>query len=246
MSKQILFLALLFLAISCSESPEEAKDLIENTPYYPLDIGNYILYDVLEVSIYNNGFDRDTSRYQLREEVVDASTQDDRAFKIIEQYKRLTPNGPWNYDNRLTLEFIENQVVRTQNNLSIIVLALPIKANSTWSPTAFFDENITIPISSDEIDYFINWEGRYITTGATMDINDIIYNNVVTTELTNYENRLQFGYYTESYAPEVGLIHQKIEILRTQCFDQCQDNDWIDKVEIGHIIEKNIVESGND
>ncbi len=236
----------LTLLIACSDDEPTEVSMISSTPFYPLTTGHTLTYQVDQVVIYDEGLTRDSSSYLLQEIVADSYVDNGGAtVHLIDQYQKSTTQEEWEYHQRISLSFRNNQLIRTEMNIPIIIMDLPINDGQIWDNTALFDSSIEREISGDMITFYQDWTGEYLSTDGSEMIGDLSFDSVVSISTADFENRLALRRGTEKYAKDVGLIYQGLMILDTQCFDACQNVPWEEKAETGLVMTKQIIAYDN-
>jgi len=238
---------LILIYIGCSTDPTDLGQEIQGaqqSPYMPLSIGHTLDYQVMEIIYRSEGLIIDTLAFQLREEVSSTfvNTQGNLIYNI-DRFTRSGPSEDWSYIQTWQSTIRDQQIIRTEENLSFIKLRLPIRANDTWDGNALFDSNITIEIGNEDIDYFKNWSSQLISTGGQVEVDGEVYDDALVVSLADHENRLELRNVQEIYARDLGLVYKEIQILDTQCFDNCDNVPWPDKADRGHIYIQTLLKS---
>lgn len=241
----LLFLSLVI--VSCGDDePETLANNIDSSPYYPID---HITreYQVSQIDIYNSGQNRDSSNYFLRETPIGKDQNSaGQEITIVEQSTKILTSDSYQILRRVSDQIISGQVIRTEGNISQIKLLLPPEKDLSWLGNDRFDQNILVTIGSDEIAYYKDWESTYINIDDEVSIDNELYNDVLTVVHADSENRLQYRYSIEQYALGIGLIYREIRVFDTQCFVDCDSQDWEEKAETGQVIIQSIVSHNNE
>jgi len=237
--KRYLLSILVLLCISCGQDQNEPGREISDTeqsPYFPLFIGHILDYQVEDIIYRSEGLIIDTLSFQLREEVSSTfvNAQGDIVYNI-DRFRRETASDDWIYLETWRSIIRDQQVIRTEDNLSFIKMRLPIRNNDVWDGNALFDSDRTIEIGNEDIDYFKNWSSQLIVSGGPVLIEDQSYEDAIVVSLADHENRLELRSVQETYARDLGLVYKEISILDTQCFDNCDNVPWAEKADQGHI-----------
>ena len=204
-------------------------------------------YQMFRVDIYNAGQTRDTFEYFLRERIIgtDQNTLGEE-ITIIEQAERMDLEQDWNVIGRVTEQVINGMAIRTEGNLSQVKLIVPPEENALWQSSQRFDPTILIPIGTDEIEYFKDWESRYLDLNSGVNINDLPLGRVISVQHADAQNRLQYRTSQEEYAENIGLVSRVTGVFDTQCFENCETIPWGDKADIGQLIIQSLVNYSNE
>ena len=128
-----LFTALLLWACEEVESP---SPVASGTGFYPLEIGNYWIYEVQEIQI--KAIETDSLNYQLRERITDSLVSDLGVVTyLINRDVRNSPEELWSLDSVWTVRNTGNSLVVTENNIPLIKLIFPVEAGQSWNGNAF-------------------------------------------------------------------------------------------------------------
>jgi len=225
---------------SCSESTnEDPPSISESQKYFPLEVGQSMLFD-LDSIIYDpepGGIVVDTLSYELRFEVVDTflDSENEKAFKI-ERFVRRSDTMPWRITDVWSAKKTDQQLVWTEENLPFIKLIFPIEVDDRWDGNALFDDDqIRVKVRGETLDMFKFWNRYEATNKGTEMVNGVAYEDALTIVQVDKEISIEKRYVEEVYAPDIGLIYQKIEILDTQDENVARPFDL--RAERGFIVE---------
>lgn len=246
MVKKIFFGVLVWSLFSCQSEPPTGEN-IDRSIYFPLTTELTNDYQVNTYIWRDNGESIDTTNYQLREIVsADFVTSSDRILHTIDQYTRYNSREEWNYQGRVTAGVTDGSVSRMEGNVELIKMELPVKVGNTWNPTKYFDPTITVDIGGQSVEYYKEWHSEYISDSEYYDVSDsITLSDVVHVEHANSENKVEKRFVMEYYAAHIGLVYQRIEVLDTQCFDDCAAQEWPFKASRGMIKVMKLIDSNN-
>lgn len=127
---------LAFVAISCDESFVTPDPEARGLNYYPLEVGNYRVYNVTDIKYQHNVATEE--RFQMREWVADSFLDQTNTltYKII---RSIRPNAQseWLDDSVMTLVKTNNHVILTKDNTKYVKLVFPVEEGKTWQPDMF-------------------------------------------------------------------------------------------------------------
>lgn len=107
--------------------------------YFPLEIGNFVVYAVEE----KNYTILDSNRifYQLKEVVADTFTNlsGQKQF-VLERYRRNNELANWQIDSVWSALRTGSQAIKFENNIPYIKLVFPVERNSSWNGNAYNDK----------------------------------------------------------------------------------------------------------
>lgn len=253
-----------FVLSTCNENTiGEDLTVIKGFNYYPIEVGKYITYE-LDSIIYRQPscacvptsqtcgypFIRDTSSYQLREEVVEIYTDNTGAENyVIERYLRSNANEPWSVADVWNTKISNTQVERVEENLRFIKLVFPVSENVSWNGNAFFRDTAVV-IGTEVVEFYEHWslEYEYGDIDVAEEINGIMFDSVMTViQSAPSENKINHRSSIEKYARGVGLVYKEMLILDTQCcvnenLTFCDDIPWEEKGERGLVLRQRIID----
>lgn len=188
--------ALLF--VSGCQSPTEPQ--APGYAYFPLETDQYRDYAVTEQQFSLNGT-ATTETYQLREVMTDSyeNSAHQPAFRI-KRYRRTSDTEAWQPDSVSSAVLINDQLVKTENNLSYVKLIFPVSERAQWNGNAFN------ALGKDEYQ-FRNTGQPFTVLNQTFPVTATVLQQNDST-LVNQDKRL------EIYAQNLGLIYR--ETIRLQ------------------------------
>jgi hypothetical protein len=204
--------SMVFVLGACSEKNITLDQDRLGLEYFPLEVGQYRIYDVDEI-IYNiSSFD--TLKYELRESVVDSfENSEGSTTYTIRREKRLNDQVAWDLDSVWSARKTNSIAISVENNISLVKMVFPVENGTSWDGNIFnssgerlftYDLNVApITIGSDEF------------TDLVKVIQSDIPENIV-----NQDQRF------EIYATGIGLVG-KNGIMLTFCTVDCPDQKTI-------------------
>lgn len=207
MRKALLLLVVLagFVA-GCENKYKDPDPAAMGYDYYPLEIGNYRIYDVTDIKFRSNV--GDTNRFQLRER-VDTSFYDQTnqlVFKIVRSV-RLSKNSNWIDDSVMVVAKTDKMVLLTKDNTKYVKLVFPVKDGGEWIGDLFNNKlaeaSRTTKVRDSKEVY------TYEKVGRPFSLSDLIFDNTITVvqnnppfDLTRIDER------REVYAEGIGKVHR--------------------------------------
>src|SRR5688572_4776748 len=193
--------ALLFsvaaLSYGCSKDYEpDPKEM--GYDYYPLNIGDFRVYNVHEVRYQDE--DSTVTDYQLRERLDTTYTNQagELTYKLIRS-KRADSSATWSDDSVIVLNRSVSDLRSTANNIKKVKMIFPVRNFKNWNPNAFN--------TLDSADSFYN------DRGAAFTVNGKQYDNTVRVVEANISNILRLENRYDIYAENVGLIYKKEHVI---------------------------------
>lgn len=208
MPYKILLLFLVIL-VGCTESTVELNTDRLGYHYFPLEVGDYRIYDVVETNV--SILDSITSEYQLKEAIVDSSyTTSGDLFYRVHRSTRMSDLDVWELDSVWTAMRTVHLAMMVENNLNLVKLIFPIEDDLNW------DGN------SNNNRSFENYRSETQIADTTLFENDYI--DLIKVIQSENENAVFRKNKSETYAPNVGLIIKSEEYFN---YDQEAENQEI-------------------
>jgi hypothetical protein len=196
----IIISALALLLFSCKKDNPTPEDL--GYGYYPINDGDYSLYDVVDTSFQGVGA-HVVTKYQIREEIHEPVTiNEETRYQLYVYYK---PEGEeWkDYPDSVWTVFNTNgKIIKVQNNVRFVKLVFPFEVGKKW------DGNISDP-TSDPQDYYEMKEVR-----RPFSYDSFTYDKTVSVVEFDNNSALDDNYSVEVFANETGLVYKEVKIYK--------------------------------
>jgi hypothetical protein len=156
----------IFFICSCKKS----NPLITDTPadYYPMHVGNYIIYRMDSLKYINVG-SQDTLISYHAKEVVDDSITDNLgrlSYRVIRYLSDTNETAEWVPSIAYMVTPLKGSVEVVENNLRFIKLVTPVQDGISWLGNAYIDTK-----SDDSpVPYMDGWNYTYASTGQPFDV----------------------------------------------------------------------------
>lgn len=202
-SPYLLFISFL---ISCSDSEIDLDTDRLGLHYFPLEVGDYRIYDVQETIYSVLGVT--TAYYELKESVADSNLNASNNLQyIIHRSTRFDAAESWHLDSIWTAQKTTSLAVLNENNVPFVKLSFPIEHKLEW------DGN-SLNSLADEI-YWYNTQlpDTTILDSLYQDIVQVIQND-------SGEDILGLEERSEIFAPNIGMIIKESVILK-YCQTEC-------------------------
>ena len=196
MLKNLLFgIAIILFFTRCSEEIQ-TTDAAIGREYYPVKVGNYWIYDVVETKVSNNQYD--SVKYQVRElvDTVFRNAENELTYQIVMSRKNSTDVN-WGKDSLVLINKSLSDVRRTHNNFKKISLLFPVQEGKQWDTNAFNS------LDSDDF--------SYSNVNQPFVLNYVTYDSTVTV-VQGEPNEVVLDDRTEVYAYNVGMIYKNFTV----------------------------------
>ncbi|MEQ9403841.1 MAG: hypothetical protein RIM99_09665 [Cyclobacteriaceae bacterium] len=211
--------------ISCDESREPTPETL-GYDFYPIQIGQYRIYDVEEINYKLTGFD--TTVYQLRETIFDSIVSADQTSYLIRRDKRENATETWDSDSVWMVTKTSNFLSISENNIPFIKLVFPVKVGQTWDGNSLNSRDATTY-------YYQNVEEAIIDSVSTSNHVRLIIEDIPR-NVVNQDER------SEIYARGVGLV-EKSYLTLNFCTVNCGQ---LNEIEGGRFLHQVLIEAGNE
>lgn len=198
----------LMLIISCSDQEQVEPDL--GLDYFPLQVGNYTIYDVAETTILPASTET-SEAYELKVTVTDSIVNEkgEVTYFMVHE-KRISPDDSWESVETWSATVINNRMVQNESNVSFVKLIFPLSLNLSWDGNQYnnlpFNGGIETFYDGSDTPYFISEIDQPITlsTGFTTENSLTVIQNDYNDVITGIDER------KEVYAKGVGLIYKEV------------------------------------
>ncbi|MDQ4139044.1 MAG: hypothetical protein M3142_00835 [Bacteroidota bacterium] len=211
----LLFLFINYLFSGCTQeiapNPEEI-----GLKYYPLQVGDYWIYQVTETR-YQNQFASqpgDSVQYWVREQVdtVYKDLTNENTYKIIRS-RRNNADGEWGTDSVYVVNKSGSDVRVTQNNVRVVKFIFPVTEGKKWN-AQIYNTRSGVNNSSEQTFY------SFANLSAAFSINGTTYPNTVKVVQVLNENAIEKQELFEIYAYGIGRIYKHVV-----AYNYCSDPD---------------------
>lgn len=228
----IIFLSVVFLHSGCVTEYENAEEELLGYSYFPLETGNYRIYEVVDIR-YTIQDQIDSSLYYLKERTGEPFIDQagDTAY-FIYTYKRNNFLEDW-YEGPVKVQTVKRSrtnLLVTADNMPTVKLVFPVKAGSTWDGNAFNTKEPQMFRYEDNlppVDFPLAGSGKLIRV-IQNDFDDEIF-----------FRDLQY----EVYAENTGMIYHETSLL-----EYCQETSCLGQKKIiaGEEMFQSLIEYGKE
>ena len=179
------------LILGCKKSNSESVKYYYN--YFPLEIGAWIEYDV--VDIIHSQLGSDTAEYQLKEIAAEEFLDNEgRLTYRIERYWRDDSNANWSVKDVWYSNITRTTAEKVEENMRFTKLIFPINISKYWDGNAY--NNLE------------EWEYYYDSLHKPKLINNLSFDSTITVIQRDNENVVEYEKVKEIYAVDIGLIYK--------------------------------------
>ncbi len=226
------FLLLTLLITSCKKKQEEEILVDLGQDYFPVKVGNYIVYDVDSVAYSLLLHDTIISKYRIKEE-IDTLFEDNsgrQTIRLVRYKKNFSATIPYDQMSwKVQDVWMANKTNTTaevvEENVRFIKLIFPVANAKTWNGNA---QN-TQP----------EWKYKYENTDAPLTINKLNFDKTVKVTQRFSSSLIHYQSYVEKYARGVGMIYkEKIDVKS----NTISSVPILNRIEEGIVYKMNVVE----
>lgn len=204
MIKRNLYLVLCVMmggVYSCKKDVAPPVDV--GYDYFPINVGHWIIYDVVSIEHDAPVNKHDTSLFQIKE-VIESTFLDNenREAQRIERYIRSNSTLPWVIKDVWFSNLTTATAEKVEENARFIKLTFPISLGKTWDGNNFNSQDI--------------WNYEYTEVDVSYTINNLSFDSTVTVLQIDEENLIEKNYALEIYAKDVGMIYKELILLETE------------------------------
>ncbi|GIV26852.1 MAG: hypothetical protein KatS3mg027_0666 [Bacteroidia bacterium] len=207
--RTILLILSIVLIISCKKNQTETISIDNGKNYFPISIGQYIIYDIDSTAYDELTHIPKTYKYRLKEIITQAFTNDENTTSYrLERYIKYYDSTktydqiPWQIKDVWTIIPYSNSIEKTEENIRYVKLIFPVKQGLQW--------NGNIKNTLGEKMY------KYEYADQPDIINGKSFQKTLKVLQNNYRSLIQYQNEEEKYARDVGLIYKEITNLESQ------------------------------
>ncbi len=253
MIRQVLGALVLISFLACgNDDPINMQGVENSRAYFPLALGRFVDYQVDSVVFDDapGGNKKDTISFQVREEVVHLDlTQLGDTLYYIHRFRRDSAAMPWSLTDVWTARYEENNVLRTEENLTFRKMTLPLYKGLEWISTAYINPQTPVKIGTEVLEPYQYWESRVTAIDDSMQVGDYRFppGTIMQVIQTDTDDQLTKRYVHEVYARGIGLVSRRDTILDSRCIDlgdftPCIDKAWSEHASKGYILSQLILD----
>lgn len=231
----ITFLISSILFTSCKKNQTENITMEDGKNYFPIAIGQYIVYDVDSTAYDELTHIPKTYKYRLKEIITQAFTNDEtttsyRLERYIKYYDstKTYDQIPWQIKDVWTIIPYPKSIEKVEENIRYVKLLFPVKNGLQW--------NGNIKNTLGEKIY------RYDYIDQPDVINGKTFDKTLKVVQNNYRSLIQYQNEVEKYAREVGMVYKEITNLESQTI--VPNVPVENRAEKGYIYKMQVVEWG--
>ena len=205
------FLFLILAICGCNKD----NPLVTDSPadYYPIHVGNYIIYRMDSLKFINSGSQESVISY-LAKEVVEDSISDNLgrpSYRIVRYLSDTNGISEWTPSIAYLVTPLKTSVEVVENNLRFIKMVTPVQNGITWLGNSYIDtksDNSLVP-------YLDGWNYTYANTGLPYDVIEGTIPETVTVNEADAVTGLGDGSFTQTvysaeiYGKNIGLIYKR-------------------------------------
>jgi hypothetical protein len=225
-----LLLTIVVGFVACDQDDNEPKNHESISELVPLQKGQYQIYDVFQVE-FSEVEDPDTSRYELKMEVVDSFPNNSGSFTyVMHRSRRADEAETWQFIDTWSVRLDANEAIFNEGNVPFVKLVAPPEVGTSWNGNAYNNEG------QDE--YTI------VSSAESTEINGITFLDPVTVEQEFNDDPIVFtDLRTEVYVKGVGLVYKETTQLY-YCVDESCNNQNI--IVDGMVLKQSIKSYGSN
>ncbi|MBB6610162.1 hypothetical protein H7F15_03850 [Pontibacter sp. Tf4] len=235
--KLLCWCVLAFLAVSCEESFVTPDPEARGLNYYPLEVGQYRIYDVTDIH-YQNDVATET-HFQMREWVADSFLDQTNAltYKII---RSVRPNAQaeWLDDSVMTVTKDHNRVILTKDNTRYVIMVFPVQEGKTWQADVLNNRYNRDSTAKENSVYFTVDKPYTLQNSAVYDKTATVFIGEVSTDSTIIDKR------REVYARNIGKIYRVFDRKNLGSCQSTDCEDYVSPILDGHERYEVLIEHG--
>jgi hypothetical protein len=195
------------LLVACSKDNPQVTLANYHYDYFPIHLGSYWTYDVVEISHDQNAaIPHDTLSYQLKTEIGDTLIDNEgRITNRYYRYKRNTSFDAWVLTDVWTTIVVDNRAEIVEENIRRVALRFPINSSLVWNPNQF--------------NFLPAQQAYYEDIHKPVVVHSISLDSTVKALTVKELSLVSYAHQYEVYAKKVGLVRKYFKDLKIANFD---------------------------
>ncbi len=203
------------IVILISYGCNKSNPLVTDTPadYYPMHVGNYIIYRMDSLKYVNVGSQDTIISYHAKEIVEDSITDNlgRPSYRVVRYLNDTTESSGWTASIAYMVTPLKGSVEVSENNLRFIKLITPVQDGISWLGNAYIDTKS----DNSQVPYLDGWNYTYAQTGQAYDVLEGTIPETVTVNEADEVTGLGDGSYTQTlyssevYGKNIGCIYKR-------------------------------------
>jgi hypothetical protein len=219
-----------FICLSCNSETSEPDDTRLGFVFFPLETGLFKIYQVEQIDYRLTG-EKDTSKYLLKEAVVDSFRNEmDEYTYILYRFSRNLQENKWNIDSAWTAKRSPRQAITIENNIPFVKLIFPLREGASWDGNSYNTlgvENYTM----------VNVNKNFNSEFNNFD------NTVTIIQKDNEDMIISLDRRKEIYGQNVGLVYKESLALNFCAQVHCIGKG---EIESGKSFKMTLIENGKE
>ena len=243
----LLFILLsIIVSYNCKKDTSALQiDYNEYFKYYPVNIGSSWYYDIDSLVFHKavNGLQIDTLHYLVKESIIDTIIINGNLIYRLEKYERLTLQDSWNIKSVYSIQLLDNQIIRSEENQKFIKMTFPLTVGNKWDGNLYVNKQNEIQIGGESLEIFKDWDSKVLSYNVPYNNGWMKFDSTSTIEIAKNESLIDIRDGYEVYAKNIGLVYRFLKVLDTQCNGNpidCKDVSWENKADKGFIVKQKL------
>lgn len=240
------------LLAACGDFSERPDFISRSEDYFPLAIGRSRTYAVDSIVLDDapGGNVKDTVSFEIREDIIGRmpSTDGDSAY-IVHRFRRSSAQDAWSLRLAFTLAVHRGQALRSEDNVTLVKMPLPLQADSRWVATEYVSPETSVQIGTEFLEPYEYWESAVLDVDAEGEVGDYTFGpgQLMHIRQVDADDGLTRRYVHESYARGIGLVARTDTILDSRCialgdFGPCIGKPWLQHAGKGYVLHQVLID----
>lgn len=250
--RHLLFLSFFIPLIGCGGDPVGPPLLDDSKEYNPFIVGKFIDYQVDSIVFDDapGGNKKDTIRFQLREQVMSYNIfiAGDTLY-YLHRFRREHAGQNWVLKDVWTTHQDENNILRTEENLTFRKMTFPLRKGLRWIGTGYISPLTEVRIGTEILEPYQYWESRVLEIDEAGEVGDFIFpvGHVMRISQTDTDDEATKRFVHETYVRNIGLVSRQDTILDSRCLDlgdftTCFGKPWLIHASKGYILSQVMID----
>jgi hypothetical protein len=181
-----------FYMQACKRNVGNPVDLKQE--YFPVDIGNWIIYDVVDI---RHDINHDTLNYQIKEIITaDFFDNSGRLAQRVERYVRNSDTEPWQFGDVWHSIRTSRSAEKVEEDERFVKLIFPVTEFKYWDGNAYNQR--------------VSWEYYFDSIDYAGSVGSIVYDSLAYVMQRENSNFVEYEQAFEVYAKNIGLVEKQL------------------------------------
>ncbi|TDB67502.1 hypothetical protein [Arundinibacter roseus] len=187
-----LIITLLIVCMSCQD--KDARPVVNDSAYFPLEVGNFWIYQVTTESFAAANLPVKQT-FQVQQKISSSFARNGEMVFVLDESFRPNADSPWKLTSIRTVQKNRLEVIEQNDNAPVVPLTFPIDLTTFWDKNRY-------NTSSEKL---LNYQD----VARPFAVENLDFANTVTVSGSNDSTLVGQEKYLRVYAPGIGCVYRE-------------------------------------